>query len=68
MKGNTAAQRHLFDGLNVDWTPLRTWKEKTLNRERVAEIALVAATATVFGYIVWWAAKAAENYTILGLG
>ena len=68
MKANTAAQRHVFDGLNFDWNQLRTWREKTLTRERVAEIALFASTATVLGYVVWWAAKAAENYTILGLG
>ena len=68
MKGNTAAQRHGFDGLHIDWNQLRTWGEKTLTRERVAEIALLASTATVLGYVIWWAAKAAENYTILGVG
>lgn len=68
MKANTVAQRHLFGGLNVDWNQLRTWRQKTLTGERVAEIALFASTATVLGYVVWWAAKAAENYTILGLG
>ena len=41
MKANTGAQRHVFDGLHVDWNQLRTWREKTLTRERVAEIATV---------------------------
>ncbi len=68
MKANTATQRHDFDGWHVDWNQVRTWKEKTLTKERVAEIALLASTATALGYVVWWAAKAAEKYTILGLG
>jgi hypothetical protein len=68
MKANTVAQKHLFGGLNIDWSQLRAWRQKTLTREGVAEIALFASTATVLGYLVWCAAKAAENYTILGLG
>ena len=68
MQANTGAPRSVFDGFHVDWNQLRTWRDKTLTRERVAEIVLLASTATVLGYVVWWAAKAAENYTILGLG
>ena len=68
MQANTGAPRHVFDGLNVDWNQLRTWREKTVTKERLAEVALLASTATILGYILWWAAKAAENYTILGLG
>ena len=68
MKVNTAAQKHVFDGWHVDWNQLRTWKEKTLTKERVTEIALIASTATVLGYAVLWVSKAAEKYTILGLG
>ena len=68
MQANTGAPRHVFDGLHADWNQLRTWGEKTLTKERLAEIALFASTVTVLGYVVWWAAKAAENYTILGLG
>ncbi len=67
MQANTGAPRHVFDGLHLDWNQLRTWREKTMTKERFAEIALLASTATVLGYVVWWAAKAAENYTILGL-
>jgi hypothetical protein len=68
MQTNTGAPRHAFDGLPVDWDQLRTWKQKTLTKERVAEIALFATTATILGYVVWWAAKAAESYTMLGIG
>jgi len=68
MQANTGASRHVFEGLHLDWNQLRTWRERTLTKETLAEIALFASTATVLGYVVWWAAKAAENYTILGLG
>ena len=68
MQANTGAPRHVFDGLHADWNQLRTWRHKNLTNERVAEIALFAMTATILGYVVWWAAKAAENYTILGVG
>ena len=68
MQANTGAPRHIFDGLHIDWNRLRTWSDKTLTRERLAEIVLFASTATVLGYVVWWASKAAENYTILGFG
>ena len=68
MQANTGAPRHVFDGWHVDRNHLRAWKHKILNRERLADIALIASTVAVVGYVVWWAAKAAENYTILGLG
>lgn len=68
MQANTGAHRHVFEGFHVDWNQLRTWREKTMTKERFAEIALLASTVTVLGYVLWWAAKAAENYTILGLG
>jgi hypothetical protein len=68
MQANTQTQRHGFHGLHLDWNQLRAWKDKTLTKERWAEIALFATTTTVLGYVVWWAAKAAQNYTILGLG
>ena len=68
MQANTGAPRHGLDGLHVDWNQVRTWGEKTLTRERLAEIGLTAATGTVLGYVIWWIAKAAENYTILGVG
>jgi len=68
MEANTRAPRHGLDGLNLDWNPLRNWREKTPTNEKVAEIALLAATGTVLGFVVWCAAKAAENYTILGFG
>ncbi|MGW8322708.1 MAG: hypothetical protein ACWGSD_14250 [Thermodesulfobacteriota bacterium] len=68
MQANTGARRHVFEGLHLDWNQLRTWRERTLTKEKLAEIALFASTATVLGYVVWWAAKAAESYTILGLG
>jgi len=68
MQANTGAPRNFFDGLHNDWNQLRTWRQKNLTNERVAEIALLAATGTVFGFVIWWVAKAAENYTILGGG
>jgi hypothetical protein len=68
MQANTGTPRHVFYGLHLDWNQLRAWTEKTLTKERLAEIALLASTATVLGCVVWWVAKAAENYTILGLG
>lgn len=68
MQANTHAQRHLFHGFHIDGKQLRAWKEKGLTKERLAEIALFASTASVLGYVVWWAARAAESYTILGLG
>jgi hypothetical protein len=68
MQANTGAPRHAVDGLNLDWNQLRTWGEKILTKERLAEIGLIAATGTVLGYVIWWAAKAAESYTILGIG
>jgi len=68
MQANTGAHRHVLEAFHVDWNQLRTWREKTTTKERFAEIALLASTATVLGYVLWWAAKAAENYTILGLG
>jgi hypothetical protein len=68
MQANTGATRNVFDGLHLNRNQLRTWGEKILTKERLAELALLASTATVLGYVVWWASKAAENYTILGLG
>jgi hypothetical protein len=68
MQANTGAPRNVFDGLQADWNQLRTWRKKNLTNERLAEITLFAMTATVLGYVVWWAAKAAESYTILGFG
>jgi hypothetical protein len=68
MQANTHAQRHGFHGFNIDRKQLRTWKDRTLSKERMAEIALFASTATVLGYVLWWAARAAQSYTILGLG
>ncbi len=68
MQTNTQAQRHGFHGFHVDWNHLRAWKDKTLTKERWAEIVLFASTATVLGYVVWWAARAMDSYTILGLG
>ncbi len=62
MQANTGVQRHLFSDFLVDW------KQKTLTKEGLAEIALLVSTTAVLGYVVWWVAKAAENYTILGLG
>lgn len=66
MQANTGTPRHFFDGWHADWNLLRAGK-KALTKERLADIVLIASTATILGYIVWWAAKAAENYTILGL-
>jgi hypothetical protein len=68
MQANTGAHRHVLGGFQVDWKQLRSWKEKTMTKERLAEIFLLASTVTVLGYVVWFVAKAAENYTILGLG
>jgi len=68
MQANTGAPRHGLDGLQVDWNHFRTWGDKTLTKERLAEIGLIAATGTVLGYVIWFVAKAAENYTILGVG
>ena len=68
MQANTGAHRHMFGGFHVDWKQLRSWKEKVTTNEKLAEIFLLASTVTVLGYVVWFVAKAAENYTILGLG
>jgi len=68
MQANTGAKRNLFEGLCIDWQQLRSRKDEILTKERLAEIGLFASTATVLGYVVWAAAKAAENYTILGIG
>ena len=68
MQANTGAPRHLFDGFGIDWKQLRSWKEKTLTKEKLAEIILFASTGTVLGYILWCTAKAMQNYTVLGLG
>jgi hypothetical protein len=68
MQANTGADRHVFGGFHVDWKQLRSWKGKTMTKEKLAEIFLLASTVTVLGYVVWFVAKAADNYTILGLG
>jgi hypothetical protein len=68
MQANTGAPRHVFGGFHFDWKQLRNWKERTTTREKLAEIFLLASTVTVLGYVVWFVARAAENYTILGLG
>ena len=68
MQGNTGALRLVCEGLHIDGKQLRSWKKKNLTKERLAEIGLLASTVTVLGYVVWWAAKAAGSYTILGLG
>ena len=68
MQANTGAKRKVFQGLNIDWQQLRSRKGKGILKERLAEIGLLASTVTVLGYVVWWAAKAAGNFTILGLG
>ena len=68
MQANTGAQRHVLGGFHIDWKQLRAWKDKTLTKEKLAEVMLFATTATVLGYVVWFVAKAADSYTILGLG
>jgi len=68
MQANTRAHRHMFGGFHVDWKQLRSWKDKVVTNEKLAEIFLLASTVTVLGYVVWFVAKAAQNYTILGLG
>lgn len=68
MQGNTGALRQVCEGLHIDGKHLRSWKEKNLTKEGFAEIWLLASTVTVLGYVVWWVAKAAGSYTILGLG
>jgi hypothetical protein len=68
MQANTGARRNVFDGFNIDWNRLHSRTHKLLSKEGLAEIALFASTAGVLGYVIWWAAKAAESYTILGLG
>lgn len=68
MQVNTGAKRNLFEGLHIDWQQLRSAKDKLFTRERLAEIGLFASTATVLGYMLWWAARAAQSYTILGMG
>jgi hypothetical protein len=68
MQANTGAKRSIFQGLNVDWQQLRSRKGKGITKEKLAEIGLLASTLTVLGYVVWCAARATGNYTILGLG
>lgn len=60
--------RQLLGALNVDKDQLRSWKERTCSREMLAEVALLACTGTVLGYVIWWATRAADSYRILGLG
>lgn len=68
MQVNTGALKNVCEGLHIDGKHLRSWKQKNLTKERLAEIALLASTTTVLGYIVWWAARAADSYRVLGLG
>lgn len=68
MQVNTATLKHVFGGLQVNKKQLRSWREKNLRKEKVAEIMLFVSTATVLGYVVWFVAKAADHYTILGIG
>jgi hypothetical protein len=68
MQADTGARKSFFDGFHLDWDHLGSCKDKILDKERLAEVTLLASTAAVVGYVVWWAAKAASTYTILGLG
>jgi hypothetical protein len=68
MDANTGAHKHALEAFHLDWKQLRAWKDKSLTKEKLAEIMLFATTATVLGYVVWFVAKAADSYTILGLG
>ncbi len=68
MQVNTGALKHFFEGLHMDGKELRSWMEKTLKKEKMAEIMLFASTATVLGYVVWFVARAADNYRIIGIG
>ncbi len=68
MNANTRAEKHGSPGFHVDWERFHAWKGKCLSREKWAEITLIASTGAVLGYFVWWAAQAAQSYTILGLG
>ena len=68
MQVNTGALRNVFGGLHVNKEQLRSWREKNLKKEKVAEIMLFVSTATVLGYVVWFVARAADHYRILGVG
>ncbi len=68
MQVGTRASRHVFEAFQGRCVQLRSWREKAFSRERLAEAALFASTAVVFGYIIWWAARAADAYKILGIG
>lgn len=68
MQVNTGTLKHAFGGLHVNTKQIRSWKEKNLKKEKMAEVMLFVSTATVLGYVVWFVAKAADNYTILGIG
>lgn len=68
MNTNTGAHKAVLEALNIDWKQIRHWKDKTLTKEKVAEIIILASTATILGYVVWFVARAADNYKVVGLG
>lgn len=68
MQAILRAPRHLFEAFQGHCVQLRSWRQKAFSRERLAEAALFASTAVVLGYILWWAATAADGYKILGIG
>ncbi len=52
---------------HVDLESVKGWTKATFTRERVAEVALCAATVTVIGLVLFSLHTAMENYIILGL-
>jgi hypothetical protein len=51
---------------HVDLESVKEWAKATFTRERMAEVALCAATVTVIGVVLFSLHRAMENYIILG--
>jgi len=54
------------EAITPDWETVKAWTKATFTRERMAEVALCAATVTVTGAVLLSLHRAMEHYIILG--
>jgi hypothetical protein len=65
---NRTAQKHMDHGVDVDWAPVRSWLERVLPKERLAELGLVAATLATLGWVTFALLQALGSYQFVGAG
>jgi hypothetical protein len=56
---------HWLEEISTDWEQIRSWAQSLLTRERIAGIALLASTVTLWAALLFYLYNAFQNYTIV---